>query len=691
MSAASLDAEPAPASTVTSAPASRAWKRPALVALTVLFLLAIFATELISTVRQESLTWDEGAHIFAGYMTWKTFDYGLNPEHPPLMKLLATVPLLDLPLKIPVVGHRFFKEEAYFGGRSLLYGNAPAFSADDLILRTRLPIAAVALLLGLLVFLCGQEMFGTGAGLMALAILIFEPNVVAHGAFVTTDMGVSCFLLATVYAFYRYTKEPTWGRMALTGVATGLALATKHSAILIVPILILLALTELGLPDRLTPLFTFSDKRKKLARLARAMAVIGALSLFVLWAFYGFRYSARPDGLKLDPSLVDYVRPLKPSEAQSLLLAARFHLLPEAYLYGLADVRGLANTMASYIFGKVYEHGVWFYFPSVLVIKSTLGFLGLLVVSLAAVALRQVRRTRELLFLAIPPVFYFYVASHSGLNIGARHILPVYVFCCVLAAAGAYAWARHNRRIAYAVAALLFVHAASSLHAYPNYIAYSNELWGGPKETYKTLTDTDWAQELKATKTYVDQHHVKQCWIAYLAAPFILPADYGIPCKLLPTYDTLSTDAQYTVPPKIEGPVLISAGDLSGFEFGSNVLNPYRSFQALEPADRIEDGILVYNGSFDVPLASALSHVQESSRLLLNRQYEPALAEAQIAAQVAPEALQTELALGDALAGTGKLDEAKVAYRHAMRIAQTMEPDAQAVWVPLIKTELGER
>ena len=590
-----------------------------------------------------------------------------------------------------MVGHRFFKEEAYFGGRALLYGNAPAFSADDLILRARLAVAGVAMLLGLLVFLCGKEMFGTGVGLLALTILVFEPNVVAHGAFVTTDMGVSCFLLTTVYAFYRYAKEPSGGRMALAGICMGLALATKHSAILIIPALVLLALVELCFPDQVTPLFTFGDKWKKLLRLTRALLVIGALSLVVLWAFYGFRYSARPDGLKLDPSLVDYVRPLKPHEAQSLLLAARFHFLPEAYLYGLADARGLANTMASYIFGKVYEHGVWFYFPSVFVIKSTLGFLGLLALSVAAIVTLKVRRPRELLFLTIPPIFYFYVAAHSGLNIGARHILPVYIFCCVLAAAGAYAWARQNRRVAYAVAALLFLHAASSLHAYPDYIAYSNELWGGPKETYKTLTDTDWAQELKATKTYLDQHDVKQCWIAYLAAPFILPSDYGIPCKLLPTYDTLSTDAQYTVPPHIEGPVLISAGDLSGFEFGSNVLNPYRSFQDRKPDAMIEDGILVYNGSFDVPLASALSHVQESSRLLLNRQYEPALAEAQIAAQVAPDALQTQLALGDALAATGKLDEAKVAYRHAMQIAQTMEPDAQAIWVPLIKTELGER
>ena len=79
----------------------------------VVFLLLLFALEVITTVRQESLTWDEGDHIFAGYMSWKTHDYGLNPEHPPLVKMLATIPLLHLPLRVPPDQHRFFKGEAY--------------------------------------------------------------------------------------------------------------------------------------------------------------------------------------------------------------------------------------------------------------------------------------------------------------------------------------------------------------------------------------------------------------------------------------------------------------------------------------------------------------------------------------------------------------------------------------------------
>src|SRR5215472_14779338 len=129
-----------------------------------LLLLLVFTIQVVSVIRQESLTWDEGDHIFAGYMSWKTGDFGFNPEHPPLMKSLATIPLLGLPLKVPADQHRNFKGEAYFDGRDLLFGNAPAYSAESLTLRVRLAAGIVALLLAVVVFLTASEMFGAGAG-----------------------------------------------------------------------------------------------------------------------------------------------------------------------------------------------------------------------------------------------------------------------------------------------------------------------------------------------------------------------------------------------------------------------------------------------------------------------------------------------------------------------------------------------
>ena len=171
---------------------------------------------------------------------WKQADFGRNPEHPPLVKLLATIPLLRLPLKIPPTEDQFFKRDAMIGGREFLFKN----NADQILFRIRMAASLLSLLMMVLVFLAAREMFGTAAGFIALGLLVFDPTVLAHGAYVTTDMGLSCFMFASIYAFYRYVKAPSARRLIIAGLATGLALASKHSAILVFPMLVLLAVCE---------------------------------------------------------------------------------------------------------------------------------------------------------------------------------------------------------------------------------------------------------------------------------------------------------------------------------------------------------------------------------------------------------------------------------------------------------------
>lgn len=658
--------------------------RRSLVVAGVCLLLLIFGLQIATTVHQESLTWDEGDHIFSGYMSWKTHDFGFNPEHPPLMKLLGTLPLLGLPMHVPPDQHRYFKSEAYFDGRDMLFADGPDH-AKMMTFRVRMATGILSIVLGLLVFLAANEMFGVGAGFVALILLVFEPNVLAHGAFVTTDIGVSCFFFASIYAFYRYCKAPSIGRLLVAGLATGLALATKHSAVLLLPMLVSLVACEV--------IFRFHDEPrvKRALQLTGALAAVGAVALVVLWAFYGFRYNARPGNLRLDPSLVDYVKPLAPNEARGILQLAKLHILPESYLYGLADVRSMANGMPSYFFGKVYAHGIWYYFPTVLLIKSTIGFLALVFLAFAAIIAGRFRRWREILFLLVPAGLYLFVAMTSHLNIGARHILPVWVFLCVFAAGGAWAWTASSRRWRYVVGVLLFLHVASSILVYPNYMAYANELWGGPSQTYKYLTDsnTDWAQQLVAVKKYTDEHGIKDCWFAYFADPELRAQDYGIPCKPLPTPDSWFADVQHPVPATITGPVLISAGTLTGFELGSSVLNPYRQFEKLEPVTSIQDGVLVFEGTFHVPLASALSYVQESNALREKKDFTGALAQARQAVAIAPDAVQTQVALGDALVATDNKDEARAAYSRAMELVKTMEPGAREEWIARMEKKIA--
>ena len=172
-------------------------------------LLTVLAFQLAWTARRNSITWDEDDHIYAGYMSLRHGDFGLNPEHPPLVKQLAAVPLLPMTLKMPPLEGREFKHEAFLGGQDFIFRN----DAETVLFRARMAAALLTILLATLIFFAAREMFGAGAGLVALALFVFDPNVLAHGAVVGTDMGLSCFMFATIYGLYRYVKAPSLGRL----------------------------------------------------------------------------------------------------------------------------------------------------------------------------------------------------------------------------------------------------------------------------------------------------------------------------------------------------------------------------------------------------------------------------------------------------------------------------------------------
>ena len=277
------------------------------------------------------------------------------------------------------------------------------------------------------------------------------------------------------------------------------------------------------------------------------------------------------------------------------------------------------------------------------------------------------------------------------MNIGVRHILPVYVFLSVLIGGAAWAFIRRNPKWARLVIALLLVHAFSSLRTFPVYLAYANELWGGPSNTYKYLTDSnvDWAQQLKATKLYLDQRGVRDCWFVYFGEGIADYKYYGIPCKPLPTVVTLWLNDQLEVPVSIDGPVLISAATLSGFEFGPGSLNPYEQFQRLAPTAVIQHGVFVFDGRFDIPLAAALNHARKAQNLLGATQLEAALAEAQTAVTLAPNSVDVQLTLGDVLAAMGQTAQARAVYEKALELAKIIEPEFQIRSIPAIEQKLA--
>jgi 4-amino-4-deoxy-L-arabinose transferase-like glycosyltransferase len=656
----------------------------------VFLLLVVLVVEVGLSTRQESPSWDEGDHIYSGYMNWKQGEYSLNPEHPPLVKLVATLPLLPLDLKVAPRQGRYFKSEAYYGGRELLFRNDPKYgghySADTLLFRIHMAACVFALVLALMLFVAGREMFGTTAGLIAMTLYVFDPTVVANAPFVATDTGAACGLFAAVYTFYRFVKEMQWRRAVLCGLVTGLALTAKHSAVLLLPIFVLLATGEVAgrwRKDRLWP-------GRYVARMLSGMGAIAATALFVIWGVYGFRYAMQPTGVVL-PTLAGQMVPLSPLMRGLISFCAQYHLLPESYLYGLVDVQRVGIETTAYIFGKVYEHGQWFYFPALLSLKWTVGLLGLLALAIYAFATGRVRRPREVFFLTLPAVFYLAVSMASPLNIGVRHVLPMFPFVFALAGGGAAWLIRQRRAWGYVVGALLLWHVVDSVRVFPNYVPYANVLWGGPAKTNLYFSDsaTDWAQQLKQTKQWLDAHNIKECWFAYFAEPFLLQSDYGIPCKPLPTLDSMSEEDIY-VPPIVHGPVLISYGDLNGFEFGTKVRNPYQRLFERKPDDVIANGVAVFYGDFALPEAAALEYVQQTQADLTKKDPQAALSAAQSAVALVPDGFDANVSLGDAFEATGNYAAARKAYTVAMRRIQDMEPSAQEHWRPILEAKVAK-
>ena len=654
-----------------------------LVFVAVVFLIGAFAAQVALSARRSSLTWDEADHIFAGYRSWTHRDFGLNPEHPPLVKLVAALPLLALRLKAPaVLRSGNFKSSAFLDGRDFVFGN----NADLILARARLAASLFAIALALLVFVMARAMFGAGAALLALALLVFEPNILAHAPYVTTDTALSLFLAATVYAFYGYVKAPSLGRMVVMGLTAGGALASKHTGLLVFPILALLAVFEAartGGPGR------WMAALRQAGKLAAPIVGAGVLAVALLWASYGFRYQARPQGLTMNPPLDQFVERLRPFEARTIRTLAEWKLLPESYLYGMVDVRLLAvDGYPSYVLGKTYPKGVWFYFPVAFAIKSTVAFLALLLLAAGATASGKLRCGREVAFLAIPALLHLAVAMSANLNIGVRHILPLYVFFSILIAGGAWALLRSDRRWAYLVAGLLVFHGVSSARGFPVYLAYANELWGGPSHTYQYLSDsnTDWAQQLKSVKQVLDQRHVKSCWFAYFAGGVADTSYYGIPCKMLPVISTEWLDTPMEAEPEIEGPVLVSAGTLSGFEFGPGALNPYDQFQKLRPTAVIDHGVFVYDGHFQMPLAAAKIRMHRARAL--SGDPVRALAEAEAAVAICPDCVEAQTLLGVMYQERKLPAEARRHWEKALALAQLLEPGYREPWVAPIRARL---
>lgn len=208
----------------------------------------------------------------------------------------------------------------------------------------------------------------------------------------------------------------------------------------------------------------------------------------------------------------------------------------------------------------------------------------------------------------VPVVVFLGLAMQSDMNIGVRHVLPIYPFLYLVGASALSVAIGRDRRWVVA-AALLAFQVVTSLRSFPGYIAYANEAWGEQKNVHRLLSDSnsDWGQQLKTVAQYLRDRKVTDCWMAYTASGVADERHYGVPCRTLPTMVNLWwIPVPMNVPSQIDGPVLISDDELEGVDLPFGQANPYAQFKQLKPSVILDGGILVYDGHFDVPLASSL-------------------------------------------------------------------------------------
>jgi len=232
-------------------------------------------------------------------------------------------------------------------------------------------------------------------------------------------------------------------------------------------------------------------------------------------------------------------------------------------------------------------------------------------------------------------------------------------------------------------------HMISSLSAYPNYLAYSNELFGGPRSTYKVLTDSnvDSGRGLIAVKQYLGRHHITDCWLAYFGSAD--PDYYQLPCKLLPaSFGSWWGRPAEIVPQNYTGTVLVGATELSGAYWGPAELNPDDEFNKAQPVDIIGDSVLVYRGTFDLTRPSAWSHVNRAWDLLAHKQPEQALAEARTAVALGLRIVAAHYVLGYLEAQSGQKPDAQREYETALTLAQTVYPEYQWFWIPVLEKSI---
>jgi hypothetical protein len=369
------------------------------------------------------------------------------------------------------------------------------------------------------IYVWSSELWGRRGGLFSLALACLSPTLLAHAGLVTTDLPSALGFSLALWSFWRFSREPGWARAAICGLFTALALLIKFSTLLLGPMLLLLGLTWCGWPG-----LRARERRQRLRWLATTLALIAAIAYLGLWAGYGFRFAAAEPGYALNWSVVGLD---EGPVAAAVHRAIDARLLPEAYLYGLAYFLGGAERRVAFLNGEESVVGWWYYFPEAFLLKTPPALLLILVLVGVSALTRRGWRSFHGWYLVLPVLVYVSVSIQANLNIGHRHLTPLYPLAFVLAGALPRIWSGWSKR-RLALALLLAAYAISFAFATPRYLSYFNFLAGGSGGGWRYLLDSniDWGQDLVRLADWMRRNEVDEIDLAYFGTAD--PAAHGI-------------------------------------------------------------------------------------------------------------------------------------------------------------------
>ncbi|MCP4537078.1 MAG: phospholipid carrier-dependent glycosyltransferase [Chloroflexi bacterium] len=527
-------------------------------------LLLVLFSQVVLAARYTSITLDEPLHITSGYACLLTGDYRLVEEHPPLLKMLQAAPLLLAQPRLPDPRNAPGWDDANLivAAQHVVVPYAPI---ETLVFAARVPTMLIGILLAALVYRWAADAFGSRAGLLALVLCAFDPNILAHAGVAATDLGATCAIFAAMYTFWRWIRQkngPSWRRCLTAAVVLGLALGVKSTVLMLLPIYGLFVL--LGRPPQ-----------RSLSPYLRQTLVAGGIAFVVLWALYRFEFGTVP--------------------GWSFPIPAPSHFLPLLKLQ-----EHMREGHSAFLMGQNYHHGVWYYFPIAFALKTPPLTLVLFLLTALGLLGRRARSAgwRGEAALSALPLLYFGISLTSGINIGYRHLLPILPFLFVWVSRLAPLFARVPMSWRWTGRVALAGCVGVTLALFPWYLAYFNSFAGGIDGGYRYLTDSnlDWGQTWKALKQYVDEHNVTEFGLSQYTIND--PRAYGLDYVPLPPWP----DAPPVLPRRFNpapGVYAISATTLQGVVVADAEMFDY--FRQIEPVRRVGHAMFVYQVSAHPP------------------------------------------------------------------------------------------